>query len=403
MKMKYLLGWCLLAIISLPSLAAAHPGDDKKFSIRPQFEGYSDGFVLMVNVVGFAVVSISLIGLIGYLWRRKSKRDPVVIIRQSRRSILFIAAMIYLSSLGIVWDVWWHYVVGRDSFWIAPHMVSYAPLVVVGFYVFWLWWQSRAVVWEKLLVPLIAMPIAVGLDDRIWHQLFGSERVNEIWIAWSPAHILIEAILIAIIVMVLSMVVYDEKSEDRWWLGPLLAGTTLPALFFLTSPFHPVSQWPLPWAVLGFWGAAFTPLPVVMVLVGAQRWLGGKATALLTMSFFLVNNAMMLGGEVADTIVDIPHQLPPINISIMAFLAGAVILDLLRQAPAWLAGAVSGFFYTTILYWGASYFLTEPFLYSFEEAMVAIGSGTVGGLIGGLLVKWLVVIELPKRLVGVRL
>src|SRR5207244_13509828 len=36
-----------------------------------------------------------------------------------------------VSSWGVQWDIQWHTVIGRDSFWIPPHVMTYAGVVVM--------------------------------------------------------------------------------------------------------------------------------------------------------------------------------------------------------------------------------------------------------------------------------
>src|SRR2546430_10042970 len=36
-----------------------------------------------------------------------------------------------VSSWGVQWDIQWHTLIGRDSFWIAPHLMTYAGVVVM--------------------------------------------------------------------------------------------------------------------------------------------------------------------------------------------------------------------------------------------------------------------------------
>src|SRR5256714_12014014 len=36
-----------------------------------------------------------------------------------------------LASWGVQWDIQWHTLIGRDSFWIAPHLMTYAGVAVM--------------------------------------------------------------------------------------------------------------------------------------------------------------------------------------------------------------------------------------------------------------------------------
>ena len=40
---------------------------------------------------------------------------------------LLVAKLV--GAWGIGWDIRWHLIIGRDSFWIAPHVMAYASVV----------------------------------------------------------------------------------------------------------------------------------------------------------------------------------------------------------------------------------------------------------------------------------
>ena len=35
-----------------------------------------------------------------------------------------------LASWGVQWDIQWHTIIGRDSFWIAPHLMTYSGVTL---------------------------------------------------------------------------------------------------------------------------------------------------------------------------------------------------------------------------------------------------------------------------------
>jgi hypothetical protein len=105
---------------------------------------------------------------------------------------------------GLGWDIRWHVLIGRDSFWIPPHVLTYASVaaaVVVAFGVVavetWLARGGRApadtvrvaglvgtpgfhLVWLGMALVILAAPI-----DDLWHRLFGIDVT-----LWSPPHLL---------------------------------------------------------------------------------------------------------------------------------------------------------------------------------------------------------------------
>ena len=105
---------------------------------------------------------------------------------------------------GLGWDIRWHLLIGRDSFWIPPHVLTYASVTaaaIVAFGVIALeTWRARGgaaaagtvrvagfvgtpgfhLVWLGLALTILAAPI-----DDLWHRLFGLDVT-----LWSPPHLL---------------------------------------------------------------------------------------------------------------------------------------------------------------------------------------------------------------------
>lgn len=109
-----------------------------------------------------------------------------------------------VGGWGLGWDIRWHVLIGRDSFWIPPHVLTYASvaaavLVALGV-VARETWQARRVpapadtvriaglvgtrgfhlVWLGMGLTIIAAPI-----DDLWHRLFGIDVT-----LWSSPHLL---------------------------------------------------------------------------------------------------------------------------------------------------------------------------------------------------------------------
>ncbi len=104
-----------------------------------------------------------------------------------------------LMGLGSAWDFHWHEAVGRDSFWIPPHMVLYiGALLAMGLVGFIALRTSREVHSRNPLIILRAlhgrgysvvaiggttMAFAAGFDE-FWHRTIGDFTI------WSPPHVL---------------------------------------------------------------------------------------------------------------------------------------------------------------------------------------------------------------------
>lgn len=111
-----------------------------------------------------------------------------------------------LGGWGVQWDIQWHVLIGRDSFWIAPHLMTYAG---VGLTVALSW---GVLAWESLLARRgrigaddvtmrvlgltgtrgfhlaawgIALTVLAAPIDDLWHRLFGLDVT-----IWSPPHLL---------------------------------------------------------------------------------------------------------------------------------------------------------------------------------------------------------------------
>jgi hypothetical protein len=105
-----------------------------------------------------------------------------------------------LSWFGSGWDVSWHRIFGRDTFWSTPHLFIYtgvalwgvAALIATGTAMAGRPIRGRALVLGPLRAELglaligvgALVTIAAGPFDNLWHSLFG--RDVDIW---SPPHL----------------------------------------------------------------------------------------------------------------------------------------------------------------------------------------------------------------------
>jgi hypothetical protein len=109
-----------------------------------------------------------------------------------------------IAGWGVQWDIQWHVRIGRDSFWIAPHVMTYAGVaatVLLSFGVLaWDTWRRRrtAVARDEISVMGIvgtpgfhlsawgiALTVLAAPIDDLWHRLFGIDVT-----LWSPPHLL---------------------------------------------------------------------------------------------------------------------------------------------------------------------------------------------------------------------
>src|SRR6266481_10141561 len=121
-----------------------------------------------------------------------------------RRALWALLAAKLVGGWGVGWDIRWHLVIGRDSFWIAPHLMTYiavtaAAVIALGVLVVETWRARRGaalpgavtvtglsgtrgfhLAWWGMAIVILAAPI-----DDLWHRLFGIDVT-----LWSPPHLL---------------------------------------------------------------------------------------------------------------------------------------------------------------------------------------------------------------------
>ena len=121
-----------------------------------------------------------------------------------RRARWALLAAKLVVGWGVGWDIRWHLVIGRDSFWIAPHLMTYlavaaAAAISLGVLVVETRRTRREteepgtvtvagltgtrgfhLAWWGMAIVLLAAPV-----DDLWHRLFGLDVT-----LWSPPHLL---------------------------------------------------------------------------------------------------------------------------------------------------------------------------------------------------------------------
>jgi hypothetical protein len=133
-----------------------------------------------------------------------------------------------IAAWGVQWDIQWHVLIGRDSFWIAPHVMTYAGVtlaVVVSFGV--LAWETLFVADRAALRILglagtrgfhlaawgIGLTVLAAPIDDLWHRLFGIDVT-----LWSPPHLLgiLGAVINSLACLIIAREVYPAGSRARF-------------------------------------------------------------------------------------------------------------------------------------------------------------------------------------------
>ena len=122
-----------------------------------------------------------------------------------RRAALWtLLASKLIAGWGVQWDIQWHLLIGRDTFWIPPHLMMYSG-VTAGFLVAVLVLaldtrDRRRGVRRRGMVTMLGLTSTRGIHlaawgvallllaapiDDLWHRLFGLDVT-----LWSPPHLL---------------------------------------------------------------------------------------------------------------------------------------------------------------------------------------------------------------------
>jgi len=128
---------------------------------------------------------------------------PATTLSLRRFALWGIVAGKLVGGWGVQWDILWHIRISRDSFWIAPHVMTYAGVAIVVVLSFgilaWDTWRrgSRLPAGEITVMGMTSTPgfhlaawgialtvLAAPIDDA-WHRLFGIDVT-----LWSPPHLL---------------------------------------------------------------------------------------------------------------------------------------------------------------------------------------------------------------------
>jgi hypothetical protein len=234
-----------------------------------------------------------------------------------RRALWALLAAKLVGGWGVGWDIRWHLVIGRDSFWIAPHVMTYASVVVASLISLGVLlietWRARHgarspgvitvaglsgtrgfhLAWWGMAIVILAAPI-----DDLWHRLFGLDVT-----LWSPPHLLglagsqvgnLGGLLIA-------LEVYDRGVER---LAALVAsGVFLLGTFYIVvdqsvqTAFLRGGVFFFTYPVLG--SLAFTYALVLVARIAESR----AAPATLAIGALLVQISILLVGDVGFAIL----------------------------------------------------------------------------------------------------
>ena len=235
--------------------------------------------------------------------------------RPVRRAVLWaLLASKLMSSWGVRWDIQWHVRIGRDSFWIAPHVMTYAGVSLVVLLSFGvLFWEtylasragdargSRGTMRVLGLTGTrgfhvaawgISVTVAAAPIDDLWHRLFGLDVT-----LWSPPHLMgfLGGLLNTVGCLLIALEAYPAPGLAR--LAALTVGGA-----WLYGTLDRILE-PAPLVAYQHGGARFytyvilAALALPLALVGTTRLTGRRWTPIAL--FLLVLASALVGGEVA--------------------------------------------------------------------------------------------------------
>jgi hypothetical protein len=295
----------------------------------------------------------------------------------------FCAILVVLAFLtagyGLYWDIQWHEFVGRDSFFIPPHLLLYAGIAVAGIATLlsilyesvvrnrhngsvsflWLFRGARGMFVTGFGVVFIVL--AAPLDDY-WHRLYGLDAT-----IWAPFHLMgLFGSLMAMIGIVYTLAgLANAARRTRWklfgynfyeWLIFLQFAALISLSIVLAQPaMRQVPQvgagpfviypamliWSLPttlWTVTAIvyartGGAAITLLAV---------WFLRSAAFSLTVPILLQHMVVTLGLAYRNP-NHVPHLAPMSLLLLLALAPGVLALSLAgrRGSVSLTAGAIA--------------------------------------------------------------
>jgi len=126
-------------------------------------------------------------------------------VRERRLALWGLVAAKLVSGWGVQWDIRWHVLIGRDSFWIGPHLLTYAGVTLAVLLSFGVLaretWRGhapgaaasdtvrilglRGTLGFHLAAWGIGLTVLAAPVDDLWHRLFGLDVT-----LWSPPHLL---------------------------------------------------------------------------------------------------------------------------------------------------------------------------------------------------------------------
>ncbi|MDO8509294.1 MAG: hypothetical protein Q7S27_06465 [Nanoarchaeota archaeon] len=302
------------------------------------------------------------------------------------RSLFAISIFIFIAAW--YWDGWWHVALGRDRFFSPPHVSIYINLFILFFSTLFLYKGSNNRIYAVALFTQ-SISLFCGIVDIFWHGYFGVEKLISPLIVWSPPHMAsFASIFIGMVFILQDWIKQYSKNKDQlqFFQIVLLSGSAFSVLGILTSPLQPLG-----WHhILGVWGIVITTFFAAFYLIYLAYKMPQTGIVTLTMLILIVFITFE-SHTFAPGLSLPPHATPPFWLHFHATILAVVWLDFinLRKYRPVLMGTISGFLLALVyaIFW--RFVQNETFSYSFNESILFVIAGTIGGSCAGLLYNYI--------------
>jgi len=212
----------------------------------------------------------------------------------------------------VQWDIQWHVQIGRDSFWIPPHVMTYAGVTMIVLVSFGVLAHDtlrrlvggRPSAGTTRLLGLTGTPgfhlaawgialtvLAAPIDD-LWHRLFGLDVT-----LWSPPHLL-GLFGVAVNTLACALIAREAYPAQRW---ARYAGIVIALSSFygsLAVALRPSGR--LAYLYGGVWFYTFPILAALLLplaLVAAARLTGRRSAPLVVLALVIAEG--LIGVNIA--------------------------------------------------------------------------------------------------------
>ena len=216
---------------------------------------------------------------------------PAALLQLKRATLWALLLSKIVTGWGVQWDIQWHVLIGRDSFWIPPHLITYAGVsaaVLLSFgMLFWETWRGTGDVrvlglrgsrgfqlaaWG-MAVTIVAAPI-----DDLWHRLFGIDVT-----LWSPPHLMgiLGAVINAWACLTIASEVYPAGGRARLAAMVLSGAVLYGSLHLVVDPSFRIAY--LYGGVRFYTFAVIAAFLLPLALVPTTRLSGNRCTPALVL------------------------------------------------------------------------------------------------------------------------